>query len=461
MEEAILRFGQALRRAGIRITVSELQDALRAVNEFGLEDSHRFQCLLRAVFVKDRSDNIIFDRAFRLFFLKKDPKPDFAEISTQNRCDGDNGDGPKSTGGPKGTGGMNQMAKEFYQALTQKDGAALWELTEQALDTAEELTDSELSIDEQLEQLKIALSWYMVSYAAEVNQDQSAVKTMEEMERYLRHSLERKAALASEEGFDCLMKQANLKTCDLAALSEGQVKEMERRIEKLGRHLASRYSYRFRPAKYGIPDMRRIMAETAKRGTPPMPLPRLNKEKNRPSLVVLCDISGSMSVYSTFLMELVYAMHKRFRDLRSFLFIDGVVEADTSLRKGSVSEAVKAAITKAYAPRTGRTEGHCTTTGLSDYGKAFETFSKNFGHVLTEQTTLIIMGDGRSNWFPPKKEELAAIAQKVKRVFWLNPEPRERWNTEDSVIGLYAPFCDGVYQCQNLEQLTDAVRHIT
>ena len=131
------------------------------------------------------------------------------------------------------------------------------------------------------------------------------------------------------------------------------------------------------------------------------------------------------------------------------------------MRKGSVSEAVKAAITKAYAPRTGRTEGHCTTTGLSDYGKAFETFSKNFGHVLTEQTTLIIMGDGRSNWFPPKKEELAAIAQKVKRVFWLNPEPRERWNTEDSVIGLYAPFCDGVYQCQNLEQLTDAVRHIT
>ena len=42
--------------------------------------------------------------------------------------------------------------------------------------------------------------------------------------------------------------------------------------------------------------------------------------------------------------------------------------------------------------------------------------------------------------------------------FWLNPEPRERWNTEDSVIGLYAPFCDGVYQCQNLEQLTDAVK---
>ena len=71
MEEAILRFGQALRRAGIRITVSELQDALRAVDEFGLEDSHRFQCLLRAVFVKDRSDNIIFDRAFRLFFLKR------------------------------------------------------------------------------------------------------------------------------------------------------------------------------------------------------------------------------------------------------------------------------------------------------------------------------------------------------------------------------------------------------
>ena len=88
------------------------------MDEFGLEDSHRFQCLLRAVFVKDRSDNIIFDRAFRLFFLKKDPKPDFAEISTQNRCDGDNGDGPKGTGGPKGNGGMNQMAKEFYQALT-------------------------------------------------------------------------------------------------------------------------------------------------------------------------------------------------------------------------------------------------------------------------------------------------------------------------------------------------------
>ncbi len=454
MKQAILRFGQSLRRAGIRVTVSELADALTAADAFGLEDQNRFRALLRAVFVKDRNDDKIFDQAFRLFFLIEEPMPSFVP---KKSCDGQNSVG----GGTKGLGAMNQMAKEFYHALCHGDSEKLWSIAEDALEHVDSNDTSSLSIDEQLEQLKIALSWYMVSYAAEANGNEHACKTMEEMEQYFRRSLEHHAVALDESNFDRLMEQANLSQCDLAALSEEQVKIMERRIERLGKQLATRYSYRLKPAKHGVPDMRRVMAETAKRGTLPLPLPRLNKVRNRPSLVVLCDISGSMSIYSTFLMELVYAMHKRFHDLRSFLFIDGVVEADASFRQGSVSEAVKAAITKAYAPRTGRTEGHCTTTGLSDYGKAFGVFAQKFGHVLTEHTTLIIMGDGRSNWFPPRKEELAAIAQKVRRVIWLNPEPMERWNTEDSVIGLYAPYCDGLYQCRNLQQLSEAVRHIT
>ena len=136
---------------------------------------------------------------------------------------------------PKGTGGMNQMAKRILSSVDPKGpGAALWEFTEQALDTAEELTDSELSIDEQLEQLKIALSWYMVSTPLK------SIKTNRPSKPWKKWSVTF-ATVWNESGGAGFRGRLRLphetgkpQNLRFGGLSEGQVKEMERRIEKIG-----------------------------------------------------------------------------------------------------------------------------------------------------------------------------------------------------------------------------------
>jgi uncharacterized protein with von Willebrand factor type A (vWA) domain len=175
-----------------------------------------------------------------------------------------------------------------------------------------------------------------------------------------------------------------------------------------------------------------------------------DKIMDKPKLVVLCDISGSVAVYSAFLLQLVYAMNRRFQDMRTFLFVDEISEITADFKTNNVKEAVDRAISQA----------RCSRLGISNFGQVFEMFNVNYGHILDAKTTVIILGDGKNNWYPPRREELQAIAKKVKKLIWLNPEPMEKWNQEDSIIGLYEESCSMVLECRNLEQLERAIRKI-
>jgi uncharacterized protein with von Willebrand factor type A (vWA) domain len=77
--------------------------------------------------------------------------------------------------------------------------------------------------------------------------------------------------------------------------------------------------------------------------------------------------------------------------------------------------------------------------------------------ALTGTTLLLVLGDARNNRLPPRADVLRAIAERVQRVVWLVPEPRVRWDTGDSVLGLYAPACDVVVECLDLGTLVRAV----
>ena len=353
---------------------------------------------------------------------------------------------------------MNETAHHFFGALRDRDGETAAAMIEQALNTTElqELTAAELA-----EQLKISLGWFMTAYALEENNDQDGLSYLKELDRYLTLRCERiVVTVRGEAGIEESLDSVNIREKDFGALSEGQVIAMEQQLLRLGRKLAGRYSYRLKPAQHGIPDMRKVMAETAKRGHLPDTVKHLNKIKNKPSLLVLCDISGSMAIYSSFCLQLVYAMHKRFASLRSFLFIDNIVETAMDFQGKTPAEAIADAMETAYTKRTGRNKTHCTTTGISDYGKALEHFNKKFGSYLTAKTTVLILGDAKSNYFPAKPEELKEIRSRVSKLIWLNPEPQKRWDMEDSVVAAYLPYCDMMMECHNLHQLEKAIINI-
>jgi uncharacterized protein with von Willebrand factor type A (vWA) domain len=172
----------------------------------------------------------------------------------------------------------------------------------------------------------------------------------------------------------------------------------------------------------------------------------------KPEIVVLCDVSGSVATFSRFTLNLLIALDSRLSRLRAFSFVDGLSEI-TEL----VSEARSAGrqLTQSEAAR-----GAVRWTGSSDYGHVLRDFASQYGGQFSRRTVVLIVGDARTNYLDPAAASLADVADRVGKLYWLNPEPRRYWNQGDSVIARYAPLCDQVRECSTLRQIASFVQSL-
>ncbi|MGI6066952.1 MAG: vWA domain-containing protein [Bacillota bacterium] len=445
MEKRLLKFVGMLRGSGVRVSPGELTDCLKALQFFGISDRGVFYRILKATLIKAETDWEIFDLAFRLFFLRDVEKPPV--LISPGTCDGF---ASSVDGSGTGKAGMGAASRQLYQAVRERNGEVL---SRMLLKQLAQLRFQDEKIDELVHRVKIKMEWFMVENAIqrEGREGEADYQVLKDLEDYLKRSLEKSIVKKQGEGgIKEILSEENLRTKDLGALNESQIKEMEKRIDRLAHILASRYSYRLKSAKTGRINMRRMLQYSARTGRIPERLYYHDKVMNKPSLIVLCDVSGSVHVYSAFLLQLVYTMARRFNDIRTFLFVDEVTEVTPDIKKSTVQEGVSEALSRAK----------CSRLGISNFGQVFEIFRKKYQHVLDQKSILIILGDAKNNWYPPREEELIFLSQQVKRVIWLNPEPIEKWNKEDSIIGRYAPSCSDVLECRNLEQLERAVSKI-
>jgi uncharacterized protein with von Willebrand factor type A (vWA) domain len=91
--------------------------------------------------------------------------------------------------------------------------------------------------------------------------------------------------------------------------------------------------------------------------------------------------------------------------------------------------------------------------GRSDYGNSLRTFSERFGYQLRSRSTVLVLGDARANYHASGAEALKEVAGRAGHLFWLNPESSTAWDSGDSVMREYAPFCDSVFECRSVRQL--------
>ena len=98
--------------------------------------------------------------------------------------------------------------------------------------------------------------------------------------------------------------------------------------------------------------------------------------------------------------------------------------------------------------------------GHSDYGHAFEVWHDRHIREVTRKSSIILLGDARNNYHASQAWTLGEMRKKARRLFWLDPEPRGYWDTGDSIVSEYGKYCDGVFECRNLRQLTQFVATI-
>ncbi|MFZ5595582.1 MAG: VWA domain-containing protein [Bacillota bacterium] len=223
-----------------------------------------------------------------------------------------------------------------------------------------------------------------------------------------------------------------------------QAQEIKRRIVLLGKKLATRKGYRYVTSPSGKKvDLRKTVSLAAKHSGVPVRLLFRDRIPSRPELVILCDLSGSVATFSKFMLLLVSAMHDKFRSVRSFAFVDAIEEV-TGMIRGWDAEKKIAEIIR----NTGIWQ-----TGFSDYGSVWRQFEEEHKDVVSDKTNLIILGDAKNNYKPVGADYFQSIAERARRVIWLNPAPMSRWDAEDGVMSAYAPFCHCVMECRNLKQL--------
>jgi uncharacterized protein with von Willebrand factor type A (vWA) domain len=96
----------------------------------------------------------------------------------------------------------------------------------------------------------------------------------------------------------------------------------------------------------------------------------------------------------------------------------------------------------------------------SDFGAVLRLLGERHDVALSRNTVLLVLGDARNNRRPHRADLLARLQREVRRVVWLNPEPRERWDTGDSVMAAYARHADAVLAAWNPRTLAAAVARL-
>jgi uncharacterized protein len=98
--------------------------------------------------------------------------------------------------------------------------------------------------------------------------------------------------------------------------------------------------------------------------------------------------------------------------------------------------------------------------GHSDYGRALTAFVERHGREVTQRSTVVVLGDARTNYRHPGAQALEQLQRRARRVWWLNPEPRGAWDTGDSVASSYARYVEEMVEVRNLRQLAAFVERV-
>ncbi|MFD3510383.1 VWA domain-containing protein [Nocardia sp. NPDC058666] len=238
---------------------------------------------------------------------------------------------------------------------------------------------------------------------------------------------------------------------DFLRASERELTELRRGTQRLARILASRLAVRRKRARRGEIDLRKTLRASMSTGGVPIDLVNRKPRPGRPELVLLCDISGSVAGFSNFTLLLVSALREQFSRVRIFAFVDRTDE-----------------VTGFFAPYAGLddvmtrifTESDIIDAdGHSDYGYALSTFAENFGDAVTSRSSLLILGDGRTNYRNPRLDTLRDLVDTAKHAHWLNPEPAKLWGTGDSAAREYGSVIE-MHECRNARQLTEVVSRL-
>jgi uncharacterized protein len=447
-----IAFLEALRGAGVPVSLAEDLDAIAAFSVLDWGDRDAIKQGYAATLLKRQSQRPTFETLFDLYFP---------------RLVGD-GVGREAGGAAPSAGdtgaALEEVRARLADALTTGDQDALRRLATEAVGRfggmrgrAPGLSSWSAYTTLQRVSPQTLVDQVVAALLAEGRVDDEARRTADRRVGAFSALVDADARrrIAAEKGPDHVARVAvrpSLDRLDFTSARRADLVEMRREIYPLARRLATRMARERHARRRGPLDFRRTVRASVSTGGVPLTTYHRPKRPHRAELVVLCDVSGSVANFAQFTLMLVFALSEQFGRVRAFTFVDQVHEVTDVFRPGADPGDVLTEL----AARTSQ----AALWGRTNYGRAFTTFVDEYAGALGPKSSLLILGDARSNYSDLSVDVLRDLAGRARHAHWLNPEHPRHWDTGDSAASVYGSVVPMV-ECRNLAQLSEFVHALS
>jgi uncharacterized protein len=496
VEGGLHRFVRLLRLFGVRLSVAEAADAMRAAARPGvLADRDTLRAALRLTLIKDRRDDELFDELFTVFFALRPVAGPFDEHGHSHEHDdlADTGELESFTVSEEPSqipqqGHSHGKPADIRDFFDQKDLAQQYNLHQEAnkidlasmtdeivlsKDGADGVRDGGASVQLETDRLHNAgvpgqlapftghrvgteltvaqqdalLGWLG---AAEEDIDERTLAMLrrglagviDDLPELLRRHLDKLANAAVESQ---IAERARIESVD-----EHERAQLEEALRRLARLLRGAAASRQRDTARGRVHSGRTMRKNMRyEGVPFKPV-TTTRAVDKPRLVLLTDVSLSVRATARFTLHLVHGMQSLFTQVRSFAFVDAPIEITELFIEHPLERALGLVFDGLPAG------GQLDVDGNSDYGATFTQLLSGHSAALNRRSTLIVLGDGRGNGNDAQVDTFQQITRRVRQTIWLTPEPRYSWGLGACDLPRYAEFCDRVQVVADLTGLQRA-----
>jgi len=452
MVHLIQQFVSCSRAAGLRVSTSEVLDCLNQLQLIDITNERQFQAALRANFAKSMREVAHFDRLYHLFFHEM--RVDAADMMQATA--------------------LSDQIREASDILRQKPHdhevydavvdflagnplAFLQEMRRIHTESDSETQATRFNYGPLASRFNVLIQITRAAAAAAALLEENPTGMGTAARRDLAAHFEERLASARSilmyeprpgDNSTRKVKTYEQRLKDLGerpftSFTHQELEEMREAIDKLVRKLKNTVSRRFAVKDRGNLDVKKTLRASARYNGVPLEIKYRRKALRRSRIVTLCDVSGSVWAAARFMLNLLYSLQDCFDKVNSFVFIDQLTDVTPIFEEHDINEAIRIVLEEAGV------HYHAPT----DYGETLRHFKRNYMDILSKKTTLIIVGDGRSNYMNPEDAILEEMRSRCRRVVWLNPELEHLWGTGDSEIKTYLHHCHEVRPCRNVNQL--------
>ncbi len=462
MQSNLVSFIQVLRTHDVRVSPAETLDAMTVATTLGYADRQLLRDGLAMTLAKTPEEEAVFLACFDRYFYQRlsdfsgqDAREDAGTQSPPEveehpgepgRSDNDAAElSPLAAAGSQSPSIQALLDSPLMQSLVNNDRN---ELTMAIGRAAEQVNLRQIQLFTQKGQFTRKILDAMGEEqlrAAVIELERQQSPALIELQRYrdilreqVRDVVEREYLLHAEgktkQFMDDVLSKTRLNNIEYIYLHK--VHEL---VRKMAKKLASRHSRKRRQLKRGQLNM----AKTMRKGIPNDGVMfntywrQIRKEK--PQILAVCDVSGSVAAYAKFLLLFLYSLQDVLPKVRSFAFSSHLGEVSNYFDDYPVEKAIELVNWK-YG-------------GATDYGNSLQDFAKLALDDINSNTTVIVLGDARNNNGDPRLDIMQSVYQRARQVIWLNPESRRVWGSGDSEMLRYQSACHFSAECNNLKQL--------